>query len=95
MKKTLILNEKVLTISEWLTENQPGEIQTTQTTQTTDIKSDIDTILTKLKEIFTEDKFIINHYTNGNYPIPYSPVFDEIPNYCNLKFYYEIIRIAL
>lgn len=48
MKKTLILNEKVLTISEWLTENQPGEIQTTQTT---DIKSDIDTILAKLKDL--------------------------------------------
>ena len=59
MKKTLILNEKVLTISEWLTENQPGEIQTTQTT---DIKSDIDTILTKLKDLEDNIEEALNSY---------------------------------
>lgn len=46
--KKLILNEKVLTIQEWLTEQQSGE---TQTTQPTDIASDIDTILAKLKDL--------------------------------------------
>lgn len=62
MKKTLILNEKVLTISEWLNENQPGEIQTTQTTQTTDINSDIDTILTKLKDLEDNIEEALNSY---------------------------------
>jgi len=59
MKKTLILNEKVLTIGEWLTENQPGN---TQTTQPVDITSDIDTILTKLKDLEDNIEEALNSY---------------------------------
>jgi hypothetical protein len=49
-------------------------------------------ILTKLKEIFTEDKFIINHYKNS-----YTYPNNAIPGTHNSKIdsYYEIIRIAL
>ena len=59
MKKTLILNEKVLTISEWLTENQPGD---TQIAQPVDITSDIDTILTKLKDLEDNIEEALNSY---------------------------------
>ena len=68
MKKTLILNEKVLTISEWLTENQPGE---TQITQPTDINSDIDTILTKLKDLEDNIEEALNSYEE------YATILDE------------------
>jgi hypothetical protein len=49
-------------------------------------------ILTKLKEIFTEDKFIINHYKNS-----YTYPNNAIPGTPNSKIdsYYEIIRISL
>jgi hypothetical protein len=49
-------------------------------------------ILTKLKEIFTEDKFIINHYKNS-----YTYPNNAIPgtHHSKIDSYYEIIRIAL
>ena len=68
MKKTLILNEKVLTMGEWLTENQPGE---TQITQPTDINSDIDTILTKLKDLEDNIEEALNSYEE------YATILDE------------------
>ena len=49
--KKLILNEKVLTIQEWLTEQQVETNQQQGVTKQSEINSDIDTILSKLKEL--------------------------------------------
>ena len=49
--KKLILNEKVLTIQEWLTEQQIETNQQQAVTKQSEINSDIDTILSKLKEL--------------------------------------------
>lgn len=49
--KKLILNEKVLTIQEWLTEQQTETNQPQGVTKQSEINSDIDTILSKLKEL--------------------------------------------
>jgi hypothetical protein len=52
----------------------------------------VDIVIQKLKKIFTEDKFIVSHIkdtkTYPNNPLPGS-------RYSEIKYYYEIIRIAL
>jgi hypothetical protein len=50
----------------------------------------INSVIQKLKKkIFPEDKFIVNHYKKGIYPN------NPIGNHGLVKYYYEIIRIAL